>query len=437
MKIEIRGTIVGADYDDALFDPWIAKGVITPSSRVVGAIESATEPIELYINSYGGDVFAGGEMQIAILKAAMAGKISRVEVGTCACSMAANIVAALAARNIKVYGYSNSQLMFHGCYTIAEGGAQHHEDVAESLRVVNNKVIDDLKHLGIEGCSTWFAEGREKWIGGDEAVEMKLLVGLLDGLADAPPDMKATATRLAAFAASIADRVTYAVRVDDVAIPEKNTIAAMRDTDAPQASVGSFDTTATVGSQEEPTAERSATSIESSSASDADCTKLEARIKELEAYNTDMQDRAVKAIAEVSAKYDAAQAEIAQLKADAEAIANERFAALQSKHDKEFSTLKSERDNALKDLAAEKERATSLEGEIARLSGSLAQMGDQLTVERMAHERDIQTIRNSGIALCIPESEAKPMLAREQLAALPPSKREAFYREHKDEIDNN
>ena len=172
MTVKIQGTIVSPDYDDAFFGAWIDKGVITPSSRVVSAIEGAEEPIDLYINSYGGDVFAGGEMMIALLKAQAAGKLRTVEVGSLAASMAANIVAALKANGGRVTAHANTQLMYHGCYTVAEGGAQHLEDTADSLRSINEAVITNLNRIGITECRAWFAEGREKWLDATEAQKL-------------------------------------------------------------------------------------------------------------------------------------------------------------------------------------------------------------------------------------------------------------------------
>ena len=228
-KIKISGTIVSADYDDEFFAPWIDKGIITPSSRVVAALEAATEPVDLVINSYGGDVFAGGEMYVAIMKALASEKIASVEVQSYACSMAANIVAALAARGIAVTGYTQTQIMFHGCYTVVEGGAQHLEDTADSLRSVNETVIANLEKLGIEGCSTWFAEGREKWFNGQEALEAKLLTSLADGIVEEAPEMKATASRFAALARpGVGD-----YRGACAALVAENDLAELRETSAP------------------------------------------------------------------------------------------------------------------------------------------------------------------------------------------------------------
>ena len=215
MTIKIQGTIVSPDYDDAFFGAWIDKGVITPSSRVVSAIEGAEEPIDLYINSYGGDVFAGGEMMIALVKAQAAGKLRTVEVGSLAASMAANIVAALKANGGKVTAHANTQLMYHGCYTVAEGGAQHLEDTAESLRSINEAVISNLNRIGITECRAWFAEGREKWLDASEARKLGIVDEVAEDGAENPPEMRQTAARLAALATHFTTRQEYKLMIEN------------------------------------------------------------------------------------------------------------------------------------------------------------------------------------------------------------------------------
>lgn len=387
MKVKISGTIVSADYDDEFFAPWIDKGIITPSSRVVAALEEATDPVDLVINSYGGDVFAGGEMYVAIMKALAAGKIASVEVESYACSMAANIVAALAARKVPVVGYTNTQIMFHGCYTTVEGGAQHLEDTAENLRGINDTIIANLKELGIEGSATWFAEGREKWFHGKEALDAGLLSSLADGIVEETPEFRATASRFAALARP--DVLDY--RGACAALVAEHNLDDLR------ASFKDLSTRAVAQNQE--------------------LADAQARIVALEA------------------ELVVANAELAKFKEDADACANERFAALQSKHDKDFAALRSERDAALKDLEAARTESTSLKGSVDKLTADLATVRDQFAAEKLEHERDIKTIREGGIALCIPAQEAETMSPREKLATLPSSEREAFYKAHKAEID--
>lgn len=394
MNLKILGTIVSPDYDDPYFSAWIEKGVITPSSRIVAAIESATEPIDLYINSYGGDVFAGGEMMIALLKAQAAGKLASVEVGSLAASMAANIVAALKANGGKVMAHANTQLMFHGCYTFTEGGAQHHEDVADSLRSINDAIIANLNKIGIKDCHAWFAEGREKWIDAPEAKSLGIIDGIAEESAEEPPQMKQTAARLAALATHFTTRQEYKMKIDEtvkpVAAEEPQTEPAPATAEEPQAEEPqTADTaeTAEPAPEEEPTAEP-APAEEPAPSADAD---IEERVQQL---------------------------------------ASERFAALQAKHDKMISDLTKERDAARKDLASAQQEVTSLKADIDKLSTSLAGLRDQLA--QSEHNRD------AVVAAALKPTQPKPAdgkSARQTLAALPPSKRAEYYKAHRAEID--
>ena len=381
MKVKIQGTIVSPDYDDGFFESWIDKGVITPSSRVVGSIENATEPIDLYINSYGGDVFAGGEMMIALLKASAAGKLASVEVGTIAASMAANIVAALRANGVPVTANANSELMFHGCYTETVGGAQHHEDVAESLRNVNESVIANLNRIGITECRAWFAEGREKWIGAEDGLAMGLFSEINGTEAEAPTDAKSIATKLAAFAASITTRKDYAMSIDDT-IPTANETVAETASEEVKATDEGNDT----GAEEKPVEATSEAPAEVVSESD-----IEARVT---------------------------------------ALANARFAGLQAKHDKMISELKAKLDESAKSLASVTSERDQLKGEVETLTAGLADLRDQLAAEKSAHESVVANVLSH-----VGPEHGERKNARETLASLPASKRAEFYKAHKAEID--
>ena len=381
MKVKIEGVIVSPDYDDGIFESWISKGVITPSSRVVRAVEDADEPIDLYINSYGGDVFAGGEMMIALLKAHAAGRIASVEVGSIAASMAANIVAALRANGCHVTANANSELMFHGCYTETIGGAQHHEDVAESLRNINDAVIANLNSIGITECRAWFAESREKWIGAEDGVEMGLFTSISDLTASKPADIKATATKLAALASSINTRKDYAMSIDDT-IPTANETVAETASEEVKATDEGNDT----GAEEKPVEATSEAPAEVVSESD-----IEARVT---------------------------------------ALANARFAGLQAKHDKMISELKAKLDESAKSLASVTSERDQLKGEVETLTAGLADLRDQLAAEKSAHESVVANVLSH-----VGPEHGERMNARETLASLPASKRAEFYKAHKAEID--
>ena len=389
MKVKIEGVIVSPDYDDGIFESWISKGVITPSSRVVRAVEDADEPIDLYINSYGGDVFAGGEMMIALLKAHAAGRIASVEVGSIAASMAANIVAALRANGCHVTANANSELMFHGCYTETIGGAQHHEDVAESLRNINDAVIANLNSIGITECRAWFAEGREKWIGAEDGVEMGLFTSISDLTASKPADIKSTATKLAALASSINTRKDYAMSIDDT-IPTANETVAETASEEVKATDEGNDT----GAEEKP----------------------------VEATSEAPVNAPAEAPAEAVGESD--------IEARVTALANARFARLQAKHDKMISELKAKLDESAKSLASVTSERDQLKGEVETLTAGLADLRDQLAAEKSAHESVVANVLSH-----VGPEHGERKNARETLASLPASKRAEFYKAHKAEID--
>ena len=385
MKVKIQGTIVSPDYDDGFFESWIDKGVITPSSRVVGSIENATEPIDLYINSYGGDVFAGGEMMIALLKASAAGKLASVEVGTIAASMAANIVAALRANGVPVTANANSELMFHGCYTETVGGAQHHEDVAESLRNVNESVIANLNRIGITECRAWFAEGREKWIGAEDGLAMGLFSEINGTEAEAPTDAKSIATKLAAFAASITTRKDYTMSIDE-----------------------------TIPTATETVAETASKEVKATD----------------EGNDTGVEAKPVEAVSEAPVNDPAEAVSESDIEARVTALANARFAGLQAKHDKMISELKAKLDESAKSLASVTSERDQLKGAVETLTAGLADLRDQLAAEKSAHESVVANVLSH-----VGPEHGERKNARETLASLPASKRAEFYKAHKAEID--
>ena len=398
MQIKILGTIVSPDYDDPFFGTWIDKGVITPSSRVVTAVETATEPIDLYINSYGGDVFAGGEMMIALLKAQAAGKLASVEVGSLAASMAANIVAALKANGGKVTAHANTQLMYHGCYTVAEGGAQHLEDTAESLRSINDAVIANLNKIGIKDCRAWFAEGREKWLDAPEAKALGIIDTIAEDSASEPPQMRQTAARLAALATHLTTRQEYKMKIDETVKP--------------------------VAAEEPQTEPAPATAEEPKTETPVETPAPVEEQKPTEEQPAPVEEPTAEPVAEPAPATDA------DFEARVNAAANERFAALQAKHDKMISDITNERDAARKDLATAQAEVTSLKGDIEKLSASLADLRDQLAQS----ERNRESVVASALKPTPPKN-ADGKSARQTLAALPPSKRADYYKAHKAEID--
>jgi ATP-dependent protease ClpP protease subunit len=177
-RIEIRGVITSAMTDSPWLETYISKGMLTPESRIRSAINAAGNEIELYINSQGGDVFAGNEIIVALKAAMQAGKQVEITVGAMAFSMAANILAMLPGV-AKIQAYSNSRIGYHGAYTYTEGGVGAHKDGMQMLADINAQVIVALKSKGVKGdVESWFSEGRIKFLTAAQALKL----GIIDSI---------------------------------------------------------------------------------------------------------------------------------------------------------------------------------------------------------------------------------------------------------------
>lgn len=210
-RIELRGVIVGGEYDAEWVQPYIDKGVLTPESRVRSAINEAAEAneeIELYINSPGGYCHAGFEIINALTDFSPDGQKISLVVGAAAYSMAANILLLVPAKSVKAH--SNSLVMFHGAWGVTEGGKGAHEDYAALLDTRNELLKRALVAAGFgrDTVEDWFAEGRMGWLDAATLLEKGLIDTVIDDKAAQYArletsdlgDFEAQGLQLAAFA---------------------------------------------------------------------------------------------------------------------------------------------------------------------------------------------------------------------------------------------
>lgn len=152
----------------------------------------------VYISTPGGDIFAGNEMVNAICHALEHGCKLSFEMGAIVASMGASLIAAARARGCKVVARENTQMMFHGCYGVAIGGADELSDQAKCMSDFNAVVIANLKKCGIADCEEWFAADRQKWLNAKEAVALGLADEIVGSGESADEDMVTVANRFAA-----------------------------------------------------------------------------------------------------------------------------------------------------------------------------------------------------------------------------------------------
>lgn len=192
-RINIRGLIVGSEYDDEWFADYIEKGIITPESTFRKALAAADgDDVEIYISSQGGSFVAGSEMANAIHDYA-GNKV--VTLGAFAASMAANI--ALTA-GCPVRAYSNSILLYHGAWSVCIGGSDAMTDEATILDQINAPIMAALIEHGVPRATVerGFSEGRVFTMGAREALAYGIVSEILDGSGESParvdPDAVAT-----------------------------------------------------------------------------------------------------------------------------------------------------------------------------------------------------------------------------------------------------
>lgn len=152
-KIDIKGTIISNDekwlYDYLEMDSTCPKDIVLPNDN---------EPIEVHINSGGGDVYSGSEIY-TILKA-YSGEVTIKILGIAA--SAASVIA-MAGDTVEIS--PTAQMMIHNVSSLASGDHKIFQKEADVLKTVNKsisssyqiktgKTQDEL--LKLMDCETWF-----------------------------------------------------------------------------------------------------------------------------------------------------------------------------------------------------------------------------------------------------------------------------------------
>jgi len=186
-RIELRGVIVPSDYDTEWAQKYIDRGMITPESYFRRKLDEAnkTEPLDVYINSPGGSVFAASEMVNATREwKAATGQRVNVTVGAMAAS-AASAYAIMAGDTIRAH--KNAKMMFHGAWTVSIGGKEMHQDTADLLGKINAEIQTRLVSkykLQPETVASWFAEGREGWLDANDMTSSGIASEVIDDASD-------------------------------------------------------------------------------------------------------------------------------------------------------------------------------------------------------------------------------------------------------------
>jgi len=134
-KIDVKGTIISNNLQD-IYD-WVGIEATSPQ-KVITSLPQSNEDIEVYINSGGGDVFAGSEIFTALKE--YKGNVTVKVVG-----LAASAASVIAMAGDKVLMSPTAQLMIHNVSTTAGGDYRTFEHTAEILKSANQSIANAYK----------------------------------------------------------------------------------------------------------------------------------------------------------------------------------------------------------------------------------------------------------------------------------------------------
>jgi ATP-dependent protease ClpP protease subunit len=167
MKIGIRGTIV--PNDDKWIYEWYGMEATSPKDVTDILDKLNGEPVDVEINSVGGDVYSGSEIYTALKSYSQKAAVNVQIVG-----VAASAASVIAMAGTKVSISPTSQIMIHNVQTIAMGDYRDMQHEADVLKGFNQSIAnaymlktkmsqEDL--LKLMDDETWLTAQRAKELG--------------------------------------------------------------------------------------------------------------------------------------------------------------------------------------------------------------------------------------------------------------------------------
>ncbi|MDU7216359.1 MAG: Clp protease ClpP [Dialister sp.] len=148
-------------------------GEINDTESIVKLIESAVADIDLYINSPGGDVFAGLNVVNAIQKA-------KVQVTAHVEVMAASIAGVIALACDKIEIDKNSLIMLHNCWTVSSGNKKTLEQDIKAMEAIDNILHNIISENSTDDSLIAQIEEGDVWLTGEEVADIFTNAELVD-----------------------------------------------------------------------------------------------------------------------------------------------------------------------------------------------------------------------------------------------------------------
>lgn len=161
-KIHVKGTII-SDRQQRIYD-WLGIEATSPS-KVNASLPVNKVPVEVVINSGGGDVFAGSEIFTALKE--YEGEVTVKIVG-----LAASAASVIAMAGDKILISPTAQMMIHNVSTYGSGDYRDFEHTAEVLKSANQSIANAYKtKTGKNDEELKALMDFETWFNAEKAVE--------------------------------------------------------------------------------------------------------------------------------------------------------------------------------------------------------------------------------------------------------------------------
>lgn len=196
-------------YDEISSDDW--WGDVVTAKAINDEIAQANgKPLNIHINSYGGEVFEGFAIYNN-LKNYAGRKVVYVD------GIAASIASVIAMAGDEVYMNKASMLMIHNASGVAVGNAEEMKKVVSALEQINEVIRDVYKNrsnLDDEQLKEFM--DNETYFTPQEAVQY----GFADGIVEEDVPEEPTATALKNLSDSISERIEQLKEIKNVIITE-------------------------------------------------------------------------------------------------------------------------------------------------------------------------------------------------------------------------
>lgn len=199
MKIDVKGSIVSSD--DAWIYEWFDIEHTSPKT-VNDAIQKANgESLDVYINSGGGDIFAGSEIYSALR--GYKGQVNIHVVGLAASS--ASVIMCAGKSDISPTG----MVMVHNVSSVAQGDYHSMDKSSEVLQKANKTIAAAyVAKTGMSEKEALAMMDKETWLTADEAIKR----GLVDKIAESQNTQLVAAYGSPMLPQSVIDKIRNTVK---------------------------------------------------------------------------------------------------------------------------------------------------------------------------------------------------------------------------------